>query len=136
MKKAMLGLVMVVMLMGLVGCGTTNTEKSNKESEVNTEVKLDSNGNVIAPTEDKEEDLVNETVVTYAEITKVYVGEPYNYITLTFYRENGSEGRVFDIPYEERFENCEGKFVKVTTTLDAWNSPDYQNIISIEIIEE
>lgn len=56
MKKVMLGLVMVMMLMSMVGCGIT---EKNEESEVTTEMNTD----VIEITPNTEKDLTVSRVV-------------------------------------------------------------------------
>lgn len=141
MKKVMLGLVMVMMLMSMVGCGTTTDEEKNSivESEVETEVKVDINGNVITDVNTNTE-IDSEIQIVYGVIESV--NEPffngYNTIPGTvkfgFYDENGKEKYSMPnpYPYEERFLGQEGKIVKASLKT---NGPIILEILSVEIVE-
>lgn len=139
MKKAMLGLVMAVMLMGLVGCGeTTSNEEKNSivESEVETEVKVDVNGNIIEENSSSNNNSNDEQTVHtyYGEILSIHEDNiDVSTVTFLFRRNTGSGDYTITIPLESRFIGQIGKNVKV----QGYGSDTYiQEIISVEIIEE
>lgn len=130
MKKVMLGLVMVVMLMSLVGCGTKDsTEEKNPivESEVETEVKEDIkidgiSGEVI---QDTEEVVKQETFYGKIKIT----GETTCHIQYTF-----GNGGSASIPYEGDLTDFEtGDCVKFV--LETSSSNPIGTIVSFEKYE-
>ena len=142
MKKMMLSLVVVVMMLAMVGCGTNNKKNNStieqtteneissnvSESEVETEVKVDINGNVITETEIES---IEKTVYTmYGMVKKVDL--TFKEVELEFYEEKGS-GWGISIPYEDKFAESEGKVVKVT----GYGDEHYlDEILTIEIVEE
>jgi hypothetical protein len=136
MKKVMLGLVMVVMLMSMVGCGTTK-----KNEEVNTEVKVDVNGNEIV---NMNTEKVDNTIVTaYGVIKRIeepkfFEGNQISsgYVQLEFLDENGYIKYAMPsnlLVYEERFANQTGKIVKATLKVE---NTIVIEVLSVEIIEE
>ena len=107
MKKVMLGLVMVMMLMSLVGCGETKKEgfAPNQVTETpnDTEEVLDN----------KNDEIVNDDLTKYYDVEK-YVGTP-TLVKLCFggseengyyfYDRNSSQGIKFDVEINDQINN-------------------------------
>ena len=132
MRKTILGLVMVVMLMGLVGCGETN-EQSNK-NEINSETKETYIDGVTG--ERVEVEISNDEPYTYyAEVKKVKVYDNGTVLYQFEYKIDDMFGYSTYQTDKQEFE--EGDVVKVTC---GWNKtenkPSLQEIISVEIVEE
>jgi hypothetical protein len=140
MKKVMLGLVMVVMLMSLVGCGeTTKNEKENVtvENVTNSEVKEEVVNGLTGEKEtvvQKEE--VTTTIELYAQVVRVVERDGIDDVTVYF--ECTLNDEIFK--FSQRYPKgtfAENDIIKfVMGTLDKVGTPDVSNIISWEIVEE
>lgn len=103
MKKVMLGLVMVMMLMSLVGCGETKKEGFVPEQVTESEVVTDD------VKEDIEEVIDTENLQKYYDVEK-YLGTPRivtcRYISGILNPVSEEEGlSMYQIEEDERLEN-------------------------------
>lgn len=133
MKKVMLGLVMVVMLMSMVGCGTT---EKNEESEVTTEMKEVVNG-ITGEKEPVKDTQVNEkTMMLYAEVIEISVGTTVDENTEYYKFEFSMNDIVSTFGIEYPIDSFEvGDVVKFTMGVRNYGGPDLpdtNNIISWE----
>lgn len=135
MKKMMLGLVMVVMMLAMVGCGenTIDTEKENVtvESEV-TEVINGLTGEKVTIVEEKPE---VEIVTIFAEVTGLGLrdNDTNNQVKFEYLNESGemqSFGGCYPVGTFEV-----GDVVKFTFEKKD-GLADYSNKLSWEIVEE
>lgn len=124
MKKVMLGLVMVMMLMSLVGCGETNSKNSDNYY-------VDSNtGNKV-----EVEVSTEKTYEFYVSVKDVKVYENGKVLYQLEYKIDDKVGYTVYETDEVKFEK--GDVVKVTC---GWNTtenkPSFQDIVSIEKVNE
>lgn len=105
MKKMMLGLVMVVMMLAMVGCGETKREGFEPEQVIeSTEVNDE--------TTEETEDVATEDLTKYYDVEK-YVGTP-TLVKLCFggskengyyfYDRNSSQGIKFDVEINNQID--------------------------------
>lgn len=135
MKKVMLGLVMVVMLMSLVGCGTAT---KNEESEVTTEMKEVVNG-ITGEKEfvEDEVDTDEKTMILFAKVVEIEEGRFDDVKRVKF--ETSIENTVCTFSGEYPTDAFEmGNVVKFVVGVRNYGGPDLPDtnkIISYEIVE-
>lgn len=140
MKKMMLGLVVVVMMLAMVGCGETpKNEKENVtiENVTNTEVKEEVINGLTGEKETVvQEEEVATTIELYAQVVRVVERDGIDDATVYF--ECTLNDEIFKFtqrcPKGTFAENDVIKFV--IGTLDKVGTPDVSNIISWENVKE
>ena len=138
MRKVMLGLVMVMMLMSLVGCGKTQ-EQINK-SEVNSEMKEVINGITGEKETINENQTSNEKTMTiYAKVIEVSSGNSVDNSTNRVKFEFSINDTVLTLsdeyPIDTFAVNNVVKFVVGVRNYGGPDLPDTSKIFSWEIIE-
>ena len=136
MKKMMLGLVVVMMLMSMVGCGDKNITNNNTvESEENSEMKEVING--ITGEKETIEDNTEKTMTIFAEVIEILDGTTENVKRVRF--ESSIDGNVFTFSAEypnDKFKM--GDTVKFTVGVRNYGGPDLPDtnkIIAWEVVE-
>lgn len=138
MKKVMLGLVMVVMLMSMVGCGETNNQIN--ESEVNSEMKEVINGITGEKETVDENQTPNEKTMTiYAKVIEVNNGSSVdnstNYVNFEFSINDTIVTLGGEYPTDTFEVGNVVKFVVGVRNYGGPDLPDTNKIISYEIVE-